>query len=102
MPDLRGLFLRGQGGNSSDLGLKQGDAIRKISGTIISWVSQGNFRTSATGAFRIGEKAYGVCDTNVAKYWNAEYIFDSSLQVPVADENRPVNMAVRYLIRALP
>ena len=28
--------------------------------------------------------------------------FDASLQVPTAEENRPVNMAVRYLIRALP
>ena len=32
MPDLRGLFLRGHGGNSAALGVQQGDAIRNITG----------------------------------------------------------------------
>lgn len=33
-PDLRGLFLRGVGGNSPALGVAQGDAIRNIGGTL--------------------------------------------------------------------
>jgi hypothetical protein len=32
----------------------------------------------------------------------AQFNLDSSMVVPVANENRPVNTAVRYLIRALP
>ena len=36
MPDLRGLFLRGHGGNSAALGEPQGDAIRNVTGRVFS------------------------------------------------------------------
>ena len=34
VPDYRGMFLRGLGGNSANLGIFQGDAIRNIVGQI--------------------------------------------------------------------
>ena len=34
VPDLRGLFLRGHGGNSAALGVQQGDAIRILRGSL--------------------------------------------------------------------
>ena len=46
VPDLRGLFLRGHGGNSAGLGEQQGDAIRNVHGTFGQHGS-----ASASGAF---------------------------------------------------
>ena len=99
-PDLRGLFLRGHGGNSAALGIQQGDAIRNITGRIsfadayidgASGVmnSQGSSGSYATG----GLTPNGSPD---------DFSFDASRVVPTANENRPVNQAVRYLVRARP
>lgn len=96
VPDLRGLFLRGMGGNSANLGVRQEDAIRNISGSFtgghVSWPVTGAFRrTGVAYLFRHGGDQH-----------TSRFEFDASLQVPTAEENRPVNMAVRYLIRARP
>jgi len=95
VPDLRGMFLRGHGGNSAALGVVQGDAIRNITGNtgaIMSWTDSlidGAF--SANPIWRPGGAS-----TNVLWATN----FSASRVVPTAVENRPVNVAVRYLIRA--
>jgi len=39
VPDYRGMFLRGLGGNSSSLGQPQGDSSRKLDGAIIGFSS---------------------------------------------------------------
>ena len=96
-PDLRGLFLRGHGGDSAALGVRQGDAIRNIKGQItgnglMSGGATGPFYSWYTQNFGIGNGAY---DKNGVA-------FDASRVVPTAEENRPVNMAVRYLVRARP
>ena len=101
VPDLRGLFLRGHGGNSSALGIQQSDAIRNITGTLANVQESQQRSAYATGAFRLttpmtqGHPYYTV---------NGSYgcDFDASRVVPTANENRPVNQAVRYLIRARP
>ena len=97
VPDLRGLFLRGHGGNSAGLGVKQSDAIRNITGQMGTRVfSDGG----ETGAF------YGWVDHNFGVgsggYGKRSVFFDASRVVPTAEENRPVNQAVRYLVRARP
>ena len=97
VPDLRGLFLRGHGGDSAALGVRQGDAIRNIKGQItgnglMSGGATGPFYSWYTQNFGIGNGAY---DKNGVA-------FDASRVVPTAEENRPVNTAVRYLVRARP
>ena len=99
VPDLRGLFLRGHGGNSAALGVQQGDAIRNITGRFgfddqFTW-------NGFDGAFSDGGYApYGA--TNEGRETGHFVLFDVSTVVPTAEENRPVNQAVRYLIRARP
>ena len=91
VPDLRGLFLRGHGGNSAALGIQQGDAIRNITGSFT-----GTY-TGISGVF------YRITGGDIKAGSEGELIgLDVSRQVPTANENRPANQAVRYLIRARP
>lgn len=114
VPDLRGLFLRGYGSQtysqnngstvgvtstqhvSGQLGHVQGDAGRKI---------YGNFLASTGDPWNGGaiyEAWMSQRDNHSGGDWRQSYFgFDSSRVAPTADENRPVNTAVRYLIRAL-
>ena len=97
VPDYRGVFLRGLGGNSTSLGELQGDAIRNITGNFV-----------VIG----GSIAYeGVFSQNRHRYSGSEWgnwgptpyyltSFDASRVVPTASENRPINKAVRYFIKA--
>ena len=99
VPDLRGLFLRGHGGNSAALGVQQGDAIRNVTGTFDARVAgmwregTGPFRVGGGGGQKVAVDGYG---------YPYDVSFDLSRCVPTASENRPVNTAVRYLIRAHP
>ena len=57
----------------------------------------------SSGAYSVGHDkggSYTDGDTHGEGYGSMD--FDASLVVPTAEENRPVNMAVRYLIRARP
>ena len=98
-PDYTGLFLRGVGGNSAALGVQQGDAMRQLTGTISSryYLFEG-----VSGSFsRSG--GYGrLYANNSGGDISSDIVFDNSKQTPTAEENRPVNMAVRYFIRARP
>jgi hypothetical protein len=120
VPDFRGLFLRGFGSkshaqengstigvtstthSSGGLGAVQGDASRNVTGEIAS-VGQtelGAYIKPNSCFYAAGQNnnvGIGIVDSN-----NQLLGFDASLVVPTANENRPVNTAVRYLIRALP
>jgi len=102
------MFLRGHGsqvfnsggyGNvahvSGGLGQVQGDAIRNITGHIQNGAAVDNTGGVfiASGFSREGTVMRGGNPP-------AMLYFDASRVVPVAGENRPVNQAVRYLIRA--
>lgn len=93
-----GKFMRSIGGNAAALGTAQQDAIRNITGSLPPYdagalptnIERGAFKTVAGGgAIPIG--AQGV---------RAYQIFDASLVVPTANENRPLNMAVVVIIKA--
>ena len=109
VPDYRGIFLRGQGSQTSThygtvthssaaLGQLQGDGIRTILGTFVGgdWSGHNN-QGGSSGAFWPSGNA-GVQEGN--RYDQIRYSFDVSRVTPVVGEVRPVNRAVRYLIRA--
>ena len=109
VPDYRGIFLRGQGSQTSThygtvthssaaLGQLQGDGIRTIWGTFVGgdWSGHNN-QGGSSGAFWPSGNA-GVQEGNRCD--QIRYSFDVSRVTPVVGEVRPVNRAVRYLIRA--
>ena len=113
-PDYRGMFLRGLGSqsysqlngskngvtstvySSGDIGDIQGDAIRNITGKM----AMGHldfYDTDGIFTHKYGPLAnYGV--SIPARV--VEVYFDAASVVPIANENRPINKAVRYLIKA--
>lgn len=104
IPDLRGYFLRGVGGNSAALAAEQSDAIRNITGNTGGYDSY-LFRDSDTnGAFySSGNPAsmYYLVKTETAnEYYRNDWklYMDVSRVVPTAAENRPINKAVNYII----
>ena len=106
VPDYRGVFLRAYGSRTSthygtvthtsgNLGELQGDAIRNITGNITSIYGRQNV---SDGAFQ-RTNAYENIDYDRGANM-AHYSFDASRVVPTATENRPINIAVKYLIKA--
>ena len=91
-----GKFMRGTGGNAAALGTAQQDAIRNITGSIVTRSNtdgtiqaQGAFGGEINGGWR--PQMVGGSGTNIN--------FDASRIVPTANENRPYNMAVVVLIK---
>lgn len=121
VPNYQGMFLRGYGsqshtqnngstvGNTSTahesgaLGAVQGDAIRNITGSarpIQGAASPAGF-PNTSGPFTSSTDS----DKAAGSYGGARFgtlRIDLSRATPTAPEIRPVNMAVRYLIRANP
>lgn len=118
VPDYRGVFLRGLGSvastskyygtvqhQSAALGTLQGDAIRNIYGRFIVDDKVGLGGNGSlyppSGAFKVvGNDAY----YNAYVEWSSPDAcvlnFSASYVVPTANEDRPVNRAVRYFIKA--
>ncbi|WP_304066333.1 phage tail protein [Megamonas hypermegale] len=99
-PDYRGVFLRGLGGNSANLGELQSDATRNFSG---SFYATNIGHNGTDGVFSM--ISTGITHENmeykhqVMSYY--KYNLDlNNANIPVADEIRPINRAVRYFIKA--
>lgn len=97
VPDLRGRFIRMVGGNAAGLGGTQEDCIRNITGYFDT--NSEHFDTSAGGPFTktvVGNRR------NVGGDWGSSnrVNFDVSRSVPTGPENRPVNMAMNFIIKA--
>ena len=110
LPDLRGEFVRGfddaRGVDSGRaLGSKQGDAIRNLSGEVrfeaveggdqLIWLSSGVFSHSAEVALG-GHKQLA---SSASGSWEQILSFSADKVVPTADENRPRNVAMHYIIK---
>ncbi len=100
VPDYRGVFLRGYGSHygtvthqSGALGELQGDAIRNIAGNVATSMSYADGKLFIMGSVLRTFNRDGGGPVNATS-------FDTSRVVPTANENRPLNIAVRYLIKA--
>ena len=113
LPDMRGVFVRGTGGNAAALGERQGDAIRNITGYFIDYIFQpeaaigGQYAQNGRGVFKRGNdiNKYGSSLTinssarqDPTPAVSDGMIFDASTVVPTAAENRPVNVALLWCI----
>lgn len=114
VPDYRGVFLRGLGSvtsthygtvqhQSNGLGELQGDAIRDIYGQFVvdDIVGSGTYHnTSHNGVFKaVASARYDVNSSD--KTWSGFWLkFDAAYVVPTSNEDRPINRAVRYFIKA--
>jgi microcystin-dependent protein len=103
LPDLRGKFTRGLGFNSAGLGVTQGDAIRNITGgvTMLSDSGTGGIVGPTTGAFNTnGVSIVGnIFAGGIGGTRFSGFNLNAGNQVPVASENRPINMALNYIIK---
>ena len=107
VPNYQGMFLRGAGSqiinhgsygsvaHSTILGQIQGDTIRNIYGGIDS--GAGVF-ASPSGAFDLGKVAGG--GVYGSGYLHDDISFNAARIVPTSEENRPVNVGVKYIIKA--
>ncbi|MBP2631497.1 MAG: hypothetical protein H6Q70_2125 [Firmicutes bacterium] len=105
VPDFRGYFLRGFGGNSAELGVKQGDAIRNIKGVAvapqdITTPTLNLQEDSALYTSGINTGVNFIDSSTTSSFQLSQLHIDASRAVPTANENRPINKAVIYLIKA--
>ena len=107
VPDYRGVFLRGYGSHTSShygtvthqsdaLGVLQGDSIRNLTGSF-GIDDRQEHDGSIRGAFYLASGANTGSEGRGSGY---KVNFDASRVAPTSNENRPVNIAVRYLIKA--
>lgn len=108
-PDLRGYFLRGNGGNSAGLGVHQGDTLKapnEVSGKF-GWPEGMNGHYYCEGAFTMTDIRSGVNWKGSSNDYTHPRAVELRLagawpQNSLGNETRPINKAVRYLIRARP
>ena len=113
VPDLRGVFIRGTGGNAAALGVEQTDAIQTASGSFM--INSGGLASTygqhvqdASGSFYLtngGSYAYSpiaqycqLINETEEQTTGARVFFDASRQIRSAIENRPVNVALLWCI----
>ncbi len=100
VPDMRGYFVRGYGGNSGALKAAQTDAMRNITGTVTYLAETFSYNASTTGVFTKSNCCKSGNTPSKADASNSGRLtFDASRQVPTAAEFRPINRALNYIIK---
>lgn len=98
IPDCRGYFLRGLGGNSARMNTEQLDAIVNITGTAPNGDSNSGHDAKFTGAFYVSYKAGSTAGKSSIDWDNPMEYFDASRVVRTANEVRPINKAFNVII----
>ena len=111
VPNYQGVFLRGYGGQTSyhygavghwsaGLGELQGDGIREIWGELSYLPRSRDGEVGQSGSLAFWNEGRNQWMNDAGKAPSGAMNFYASRSTPVAGEVRPVNRAVRYLIRA--
>ena len=111
VPDYRGIFLRGLGSQTSThygnvthssaaLGQLQGDGIREIWGELSYLPRSRDGEVGQSGSLAFWNEGRNQWMNDAGKAPSGAMNFYASRSTPVVGEIRPVNRAVRYLIRA--
>jgi len=100
IPDLRGQFVRGwDHGAGVDtgrvLGVAQGDAIQNIKGTFGNYSTTGQTASGVFSVVRVGSNSYARGHSLAS----VRATFDASKVARTANENRPKNIALMYIIK---
>ena len=101
VPDFQGLLLRGAGGDAAAMGTTQDWAIKDITGTlgIVAWVQNpgpsGAFSGTATSNIPVGGTNAGRGNITFSAQNSPGYGASH-----IADEVRPINQSVNYIIKA--
>ena len=111
VPDYRGVFLRAYGSRTSShygtvthqsgsLGELQGDAIRNITGRYSGYEfgRSGSTSYQAGALYDTGQTSTSGSEGHTSRALTLG--LDASRVVPTATENRPINIAVKYIIKA--
>ena len=111
VPNYQGVFLRGYGGQisyhygavghwSAGLGELQGDGIREIWGELSYLPRSRDGEVGQSGSLAFWNEGRNQWMNDAGKAPSGAMNFYASRSTPVVGEVRPVNRAVRYLIRA--
>lgn len=112
VPDYQAIFLRGHGSqtsthygtvahSSAELGQLQGDAIREMKGEAVMAGGTGNgLYSGVLNSVHYDTEIAWLTSSGKNQVQFRRLQFVASKALPVANENRSVNRAVHYLIRA--
>ena len=111
LPDARGVFFRGTGGNAAAMGTRQGDAIQDLAGQLqiraVGDVEANKSTVTFTGQNGVFknmgffESTYNVLNMGVGGGITGVQLinYQASYVVPTANEVRPINLAMKPCIR---
>ena len=111
VPDYRGIFLRGHGSQvsthygtvthaSAGIGELQGDGMREIWGQLSDLPRSRDGEVGQSGSLAFWNEERNQWMNDAGKTPSGAMNFYASRSTPVVGQVRPVNRAVRYLIRA--
>lgn len=101
LPDLRGKFIRGNGGDSADLGVTQPEGLPGITGSF-SWVADNASQATASGAITRGSAAYWGAISAGNSIAQSVLNFNASRSSSVygaSDHVTPLNNSVNFIIK---